>query len=151
MHRLLADQSQLSPHTARRVIPKRVPIVRETGCSARVPPTRGPNPRTAAEETRSRGRAEGKRKSRGARGPPEWSGPGARISEEEWAGPTDEEGPRGEEAERQPAAASGQEEEEAAAAFWGPFSSQLPDLPTLRVCTYLPTYLPGNLPTYLPT
>lgn len=37
-------------------------------------------------------------------------------------------------------------QEEAAAAFWGPFCSQLPDLPTLRVCTYLPTTYP---PYYL--
>lgn len=41
---------------------------------------------------------------------------------------------------------SNRQEEEAAAAFWGPFCSQLPDLPTLRVCTYLPTAYP---PYYL--
>lgn len=41
---------------------------------------------------------------------------------------------------------SNRQEEEAAAAFWGPFCSQLPDLPTLRVCTYLPTTYP---PYYL--
>ncbi|KAK1125733.1 hypothetical protein K0M31_005281 [Melipona bicolor] len=42
-------------------------------------------------------------------------------------------------AEAEGSGSNRQEEEEAAAAFWGPFCSQLPDLPTLRVCTYLPT------------
>lgn len=61
--------------------------------------------------------------------------------------PTDKEGPTDRPTGRQKPA--GQEEEEAAAArFLGPLQlAQLPDLPTLRVCTYLPTtYLPYYLP-----
>lgn len=50
---------------------------------------------------------------------------------------------------QKPAVATGQEEEEAAAArFLGPLQlAQLPDLPTLRVCTYL-YHLPILLPDY---